>query len=359
MSKAITGAAEVTIIVATYNRPYVLKCAIESVLLQRFANWQLYIVGDACGQETVGLIASFDDPRIHYCNLPKRCGEQSGPNSAGIAAATTKYVALLNQDDIWLPDHLEVALKRLKRADASFYCAGAAITGLTKNRATQKEEAKFILTSQKNRTFETMFFSHPDYLEPASAWVFTKEVFDKVGPWTPAATLYRTPLEDWLLRLWRSGLRHILSDDITVIKCNVLKHRNAANPKIKTSLYSQKETEQCSLIGFLHKGEVDQLKHIIGSNVAELAAVARHPERFKGSDLYERYEALVNRDAARGFFEEGRDSYTDFCNLAGIRKGQSIKSLLRHRTGEKLPNHKNWDDIIQFAQNSFFGKVRP
>ena len=355
MSKP-TANADVTIVVSTYNRPGVLKCAIESVLLQSYQKWQLFIIGDACGYETAELVTSFRDPRIHYCNLPARCGEQSGPNSAGIAAANTKYVALLNQDDVWFPNHLEVALSNLKETGASFYCAGAAITGLTRNRATQKEEAKFILTSHKNRTFETMFFSHPDYLEPASAWVFSKNVFDKIGPWMPAALLYRTPLEDWLLRLWRSGIRHVLSDQLTVIKCNVLKHRNAANPNIKAALYSQRETEQRSLIGFLHRGELDQLKHIIGRNVAELASVAKHPVRFKGSDLHGRYEGLVNRKAASDFFERGHDSYTDFCNQAGIQKGLAIKQLLRHRTGEKLPNHKNWDDIIQFAQTSFSGK---
>ena len=160
---------EVTIVVSTYNRPAVLKCAIESVLLQTFQNWQLYIVGDACGEKTAEMISAFNDPRIQYCNLPTRCGEQSGPNSAGIAAANTRYVALLNQDDIWLPNHLEVALAQLRKTNISFYCAGAAITGLTQNRLTKKEEAKFILKTHKNRTFEEMFFSHPDYLEPASA----------------------------------------------------------------------------------------------------------------------------------------------------------------------------------------------
>jgi len=90
----------VSIVMATYNRPSVLAFAIESVLAQEFADWELIVVGDACADQTAALVSSYGDPRISYVNLTTNFGEQSGPNNVGIARARGTYVAFLNHDDI-------------------------------------------------------------------------------------------------------------------------------------------------------------------------------------------------------------------------------------------------------------------
>jgi len=349
----LNQSADVTIVVATYNRPALLKCALQSVLRQSYQNWRLYIVGDACTPETGEMISSFADPRIEYCNLPDRCGEQSGPNSAGIAAATTPYVALLNQDDIWFPNHLELALTKLKNTGASFYCAGSVMTAHTHNKVTGKERSVFSLENRKKRSFEEMFYSHPDYLEPASAWVFTKDVFDKVGPWAPAGTLYRAPLEDWLLRVWVSGASCLLSDDVSVIKCCINKGKFWKKTDKEAALYFRPEGEQLVLSRILEAGMIQELWTIIRNDLSEFKAKARHTERYTGSQFAEPFQKLVHAEAARDFRKGGRDTFTEFCKHAGIRKGQSLETLLERRTGETLPRHENWDDMILFAQEHF------
>jgi len=346
-------AADVTIVIATYNRPALLACAIKSVMLQSFQNWLLYIVGDACDDKTEEIVAKFEDLRIHYCNLPTRCGEQSGPNSAGIAAANTKYVALLNQDDIWFPNHLELALNKLKETDASFYCAGAVLTAHTHNKVTGRERSIFSLTNRTERTFEEMFYSHPDYLEPASAWVFSKEIFDEIGPWAPAATLYRTPLEDWLLRLWASGAASILSDEVTVIKCCINKGKHWKKLHKDAALYSRTENEQLALSRILEAGKTQKLWDIVESDLAEFKEKAKHPTRHQGSKLSVPFRQLVNAESARSFRQNGHDAFTDFCESVGLRKGQALETLLQRRTGEALPIHESWDEMIRFAKAAF------
>ena len=56
--------------------------------------------------------------------------------------------------------------------------------------------------------------------EPISGWVVRRTSALKVGPFTPARNLYRSPLEDWLLRAWRAGLKHVNDNRITVLKDN-------------------------------------------------------------------------------------------------------------------------------------------
>jgi len=345
--------AEVTVVISTYNRPAVLKSAIQSVLLQTFQNWQIYIVGDACAGDTGQLTASFEDPRIHFCNLPARCGEQSGPNSAGMAAANTEYIALLNQDDVWLPNHLETALSKLKKSGSAFYCSGFATTAYAVNHVTGRKRAVFVLKNKAQRTFEQMFYEHPDYLEPASAWVFTKELFNQVGPWRPAGEIYRTPLEDWLLRIWGSGAAHILSDELTVIKCNAVKSLPPTPEDAGKGLYAMQEHEQAALMHYLNRGDEGKLIAIIDRDIAKFQSSARHTVRFQGLDYHKPFQRLVHKKSAKVFIESQHDAFSDFCKEVGLPKGGVLKSLLQRRTGEDLPMYSNWDDMIHYAKEAF------
>jgi glycosyltransferase involved in cell wall biosynthesis len=116
----------VSIILATFNRPDVLAFAIRSVLAQDFQDWEMIVVGDLCTQSTATTIAGFDDPRITYLNLPLRYGDQSGPNNVGIARARGRYLAFLNHDDLWFPDHLSTTIAWLEASGADMVIARAA-----------------------------------------------------------------------------------------------------------------------------------------------------------------------------------------------------------------------------------------
>ena len=97
----------VSIIIATYNRSDVLRCAIATIQLQTFRDWELVVVGDAGTDDTAAVMAGFDDPRIRFVNLPESIGEQSGPSNRGFQLANGDLIAYLNHDDLWFPDHLE------------------------------------------------------------------------------------------------------------------------------------------------------------------------------------------------------------------------------------------------------------
>ena len=54
----------VSIIMATYNRSDLLRCAIATVQFQTFHDWEVIIVGDACTDETADVVSAIQDPRI-------------------------------------------------------------------------------------------------------------------------------------------------------------------------------------------------------------------------------------------------------------------------------------------------------
>ena len=61
-----------------------------------------------------------NDERINWYNLPKNSGYQSKPNNEGIKRGKGKYIAYLNHDDIWMPNHLEELVNHMEKTDADF-----------------------------------------------------------------------------------------------------------------------------------------------------------------------------------------------------------------------------------------------
>ncbi len=97
----------VSVIMPTYNRPDKLPQAIRSVLEQSEANFELIVINDG-GEEPA--LDGFNDPRIILINHEERRGQAAARNT-GIKAAQGHYIAYLDDDDIYYPQHLETLTK--------------------------------------------------------------------------------------------------------------------------------------------------------------------------------------------------------------------------------------------------------
>jgi len=101
-----------SIIMPVYNRVRSLKAAIDSVIAQTFPHWRLYVVDDGSDQWTQIKQLAHDyelaSNRIWFFHLPENQGPAHARNfplnSPHIAKG--KYVAFLDSDDIWYPNHL-------------------------------------------------------------------------------------------------------------------------------------------------------------------------------------------------------------------------------------------------------------
>jgi glycosyltransferase involved in cell wall biosynthesis len=193
----------VSVIVATYNRSNVLRYAIETVRWQSLTNWELLIVGDVCTDDTADVVAAFNDPRIRFWNLTEPCGEQSGPNNAGMAEARGRYVAMLNHDDLWAPRHLAAAVAALDADPRLDLVYGLNVIVYPD---------RLLVTGPS----PTGAFEEHAHL-PASAWVFRRALQARIRPWRPARDLHIAPSQDWLHRARRSGARMRLLPHLSVV----------------------------------------------------------------------------------------------------------------------------------------------
>jgi glycosyltransferase involved in cell wall biosynthesis len=92
---------KVSVIIPTYNRADFLPRAIESVLEQTYADFELVIVDDGSTDETADVVARYADPRIRYHWQENQ--ERSAARNEGIALSQGAYVTFLDSDDWYLP----------------------------------------------------------------------------------------------------------------------------------------------------------------------------------------------------------------------------------------------------------------
>lgn len=115
----------VSIIMPSYNTGRYIAETINSVLQQTWKNWELLIVDDCSTDETVQIVESYNDSRIHLFVNEQNSGAAMSRNRA-LREAKGKWIAFLDSDDLWMPEKLECQIEFMKKNDCSFsytsYC---------------------------------------------------------------------------------------------------------------------------------------------------------------------------------------------------------------------------------------------
>ncbi len=106
-------ASLVTVVLPTFNRLELLRAAVDSVLAQTFAAWELIVVDDGSREDTRGYLRGLRDPRVSVV-FADHTGVPAVARNRAIARARGRYVAFLDSDDRWAPEKLtrQLALMR-------------------------------------------------------------------------------------------------------------------------------------------------------------------------------------------------------------------------------------------------------
>jgi len=100
-----------SVVIPTYQRPRLLEEAVLSVLRQTVSNFECVVVDD--GSPVPAEVPS--DPRVCVVRLPANAGPAAARN-AGVAHSRGRYLAFLDDDDLFTPNRLAYALEGLRRA---------------------------------------------------------------------------------------------------------------------------------------------------------------------------------------------------------------------------------------------------
>ncbi|HWA92691.1 MAG TPA: glycosyltransferase family 2 protein [Rhizomicrobium sp.] len=97
-----------TVVIPVYNRAGVLGAAVASVLAQTEQDFEIVVVDDGSKDDPARALPA--DPRIRFVRQPNKGG--GAARNAGIDLARGRFVAFLDSDDVYLPNHLG-AMRRL------------------------------------------------------------------------------------------------------------------------------------------------------------------------------------------------------------------------------------------------------
>lgn len=108
---------KIAVIVPFYNREGVLQRAIESVLNQSYKDFTLYLVDDASTDSSLVIAKKIADkhPNVALIQNSKNLGV-SGARNRVLQEIDSEYYALLDSDDEWLPNKLELQMECLDKS---------------------------------------------------------------------------------------------------------------------------------------------------------------------------------------------------------------------------------------------------
>ena len=98
--------ARVTVMMSVYNGDKYLREAVDSILSQTFADFELLVIDDASTDSSPQILESYSDARIRVVRNEFNLGLTKSLNK-GLALAEGAYIARMDADDISLPQRLE------------------------------------------------------------------------------------------------------------------------------------------------------------------------------------------------------------------------------------------------------------
>ena len=164
----------VSIIIPTYKRVKKLKRAIDSVLNQTFINWEIIIIDNHSDDGTKELIDNYKNPKIKIL-LIRNNGNIAKSRNLGIKKSKGKYLALLDSDDLWTPNKLQICIKALNKKIKIVY-HDMYIQNNIKQIIFKKSG---MCRDLKKPIYNDLILNGPAF--PTSSVVIEKNVFKKIG----------------------------------------------------------------------------------------------------------------------------------------------------------------------------------
>ncbi len=226
METAKVDDVKISIIMPTYNYGHFIGESIQSVLAQTYQNWELIVIDNYSDDNTEEVVSSFDDPRIHYLKF-RNNGVIAASRNEGIRQATGQYVGLLDSDDLWAENKLELVVQ---------YLHAHPETVLLHHRKSSLRDGKIYhhlpfskskLRKREGRIYESLL---QENIIAALTVVVKKEILDEVGCFNESKVLKGA--EDWdcWLRIARKYRIDFINESLALYR----EHEAAFSRNIET-----------------------------------------------------------------------------------------------------------------------------
>jgi glycosyltransferase involved in cell wall biosynthesis len=192
----------VSCVVPTHDRPAGLRAALRSILAQSVRPAQIIVVDDVGGGlacAVVDEIRNPDGPHIEYVDVSTDVAPKGAAYSRnrGAELAEQSIVAFLDDDDVWLPDFLEVCLARLGESNADLVATDLILRS-------SEDDAGVVRTVRIHTEASSILADNPGVT--GSNFVIRRAAFERIGGFDPCLPVNNDL--DFLVRLIDAGMRY-------------------------------------------------------------------------------------------------------------------------------------------------------
>lgn len=305
---------KISAVMALYNTPYdYLRATVESVLSQTFADFELLIIDDASSIEYKEFFDKFKDERIKYFKLERNSGPGNARN-VGIKKAIGEYIAIVDSDDIYLPQRFESQSEFLdKNPDIS----------LISSAFKQSNNGKIPSIIEQNEDIKVAMLFNSVLANPAV--MFRKNVFIENNLFYPENINFGEDYELWINAMF-SGVKMANLSDVLMIYT-----------RRQGQLSKTKAEEQATILKSIYKKIFSSLN--MDSSQAEIDL--HH-------NIYlESFNSLTVDDVS-GWF----DKIIDRNNILQIFDNEKLIEK-KEQTMEKIKKFKNRIFKLKIGENNF------
>lgn len=173
-----------SIIIPLFNKAHTIIRTINSVLLQKHTNFEVLIIDDGSTDTSILVIENYtNDSRIRIIRQQNQ--GVSVARNVGIQEAKGDYIAFLDGDDEWLPEHLQKATEAIEKHPE----VGLFISARFDQDLSKLIKNEMVATKYKNEISEIDYFENPHVFSHISATVIKRSIltenFDSWGRFVP------------------------------------------------------------------------------------------------------------------------------------------------------------------------------
>jgi len=222
----------VSVILPSYNHEKHVGLAIRSVLSQSFRDYEFLISDDHSTDKTLDVIQMYHDDRIQLHVFSENQGATINHKYL-IDIANGKYVALINSDDVWLPNKLE---KQVAYLEAHDECACCFSFAEIIDEDGHKLDIYHDVFEKGNRTqaeWFALFFHNGNCLCHPSMLIRT-EIYHNLGVYN--LSLRQLPDFDMWIRLIKHYNIYIFQEPLVQHRRFVSSGTNTSSPTMRNSM---------------------------------------------------------------------------------------------------------------------------
>jgi len=183
--------SKVSIIIRTCGRPNVLKHALDSIRNQSYSNIETIVVEDGSNKSESYIKDNYNDLNIFYFYVKEKSGRCRTGN-IGLEKSSGDYINFLDDDDILLPNHIEMLVDEIEK---KHYLVAYSIAEEHQIKIKNIETYDFIVKRKLIRykqPYNKMLLFYMNYI-PIQCIMFNRTLYEQYGGFDEKLNF----LEDW------------------------------------------------------------------------------------------------------------------------------------------------------------------